>query len=234
MKGTQVELPVSARKTGKHFSRQLRKQGQVPGVLYGNKKANFQLAAEEKLIKKFSTSAFENTIFTLKSDISGVDNTPVLIKAIDVDPVSRRPLHFDIYVVDMNKTVRVFVELRFEGKAIGLSEGGLLQPLMREIEVECLPKDIPNFVAVDVSNLGVRQTIHISEVTLPAGVKAVATEDLALVTVAVVEEEVIAAPAATPDAAAAAPAEPEVIKKGKKEEEGAAGEAAPAAGAKKA
>lgn len=234
MKGTQVELPVSARKTGKHFSRQLRKQGQVPGVLYGNKKTNFQLAAEEKLIKKFSTSAFENTIFTLKSDMSGVDNVPVLIKAIDVDPVSRRPLHFDVYVVDMNKTVRVFVELRFEGKAIGLSEGGLLQPLMREIELECLPKDIPNFVAVDVSNLGVRQTIHISEVALPVGVKAVATEDLALVTVSVVEEEVIAAPTATPDAAAAAaaPAEPEVIKKGKKDEEGAAGDAA--AGAKKA
>ena len=233
MRGNQVELLVVERKTGKHHSRTLRKNQQVPGVLYGNQVKNVQVAAEEKLIKKYNGSAFENTIFTLKSTIAGVDKTPVLIKAIDLDPVTRRPLHFDMFVVDMNKTVRVYVELKFEGKAAGLAEGGVLQTLMRELEVECLPMNIPPSISIDVSGLGLYQALHISEITLPAGVKAVATEDLALVTVSVIEEEAVAAPvAAAAPVAGAAPAagaaaaggapaagEPEVIKKGKKEED---------------
>lgn len=231
MKGDQIELTVAPRKTGKHHSRQLRMKGRVPGVIYGHKFETLQVEAEEKLIKKYSAQAFENSIFSISSnEVKGVNKTPVLLKAIDVDPVTRRPVHFDMYVVDMNKTVKVYVELRFEGKAIGLSEGGLLQAIVRELEVECLPKDIPAFITVDVSNLGVHQTLHISEIQLPAGVKAVAATDLALVTVTVVAEEA-AAPVAA-DAAAAA-AEPEVIKKGKQEEAGAEG-AKPAAGAAKA
>lgn len=229
MKGQQIELTVSARKSGKHHSRQLRKSGMVPGVLYGNKsKQVVTFATEEKALRKYSASQYENSIFKLKSDISSVNGTPVLIKSIDVHPVNRRPLHVDFYEVDMNKAVRVSVELRFEGKAIGLSEGGLLQPLMRQIEVECLPGNIPEFIAIDVSNLGVHQSIHLGEVTLPEGVKAV-TGNVALVTVGIIEEEAAtpAAAAATPGAAAPAAAEPEVIKKGKKEEEGAAA-AAPA------
>lgn len=223
MKGTQIELDVISRKTGKHHSRQLRMKGTVPGVVYGSKRETMQVAAEEKLIKKYSTSAFENAIINLKSEIQGLNQTPVLLKAIDFHPVTRRPVHFDMYVVDMNKAIRVFVELRFEGKALGISEGGLLQPLMRELEVECLPKDIPDFIAVDVTNLGVHQSLHISEIQMPAGVRSVANEDLALVTITVIQEEA-AAPVA--DAAAAA-AEPEVIKKGK-QEEAAGAEAAPA------
>lgn len=217
MKGNQVELSVAARKTGKHDARQMRMKGMVPGIVYGNQKQSIPVTCEEKLIKKYSTSQFENTIFNIKSDIQGANNVPVLIKAIDVHPVTRRPVHFDMYCVDMNKEVKVFVELRFEGKAIGLSEGGLLQPLMREIELSCLPTNIPEAVVVDVTNLGVHQTLHISEITLPEGVKAVATEDLALVTVTIVAEEAAAPVAAAADAAAA-PAEPEVIKKGKQEE----------------
>lgn len=231
MKGNQIELTVSGRKVGKHYSRTLRKQGQVPGVLYGNKaKQAVQLATEEKALRKYSTSHYENQIFKLISDMTNVNGTSVLVKSIDVDPVTRRPLHVDFYEVDMNKAVRVSVELRFEGKAIGIAEGGLLQPLMRQVEVECLPSNIPEFIAVDVTNLSVHQSIHFGEVALPEGVKAV-TGNVAIVTVGVIEEEAVAAPvaaAAVPGAAAAATpgAEPEVIKKGKKEEEGAA--AAPA------
>lgn len=231
MKGNQIELTVSGRKTGKHHSRTLRKLGQVPGVLYGNKtKQTVQLATEEKALRKYSASQYENSIFKLKSDVTGIDGTPVLVKSIDVDPVTRRPLHVDFYEVDMNKAVRVSVELRFEGKAIGIAEGGLLQPIMRQIEVECLPGKIPEFISVDVTNLGIHQSVHLADVTLPEGVKAV-TGNVALVTVAVIEEEAatpVAAAAAAPGAApaAGAAAEPEVIKKGKKEEDGAA--AAPA------
>jgi len=106
----------------------------------------------------------------------------------------------------------------------------LLQPIMRQIEVECLPGKIPEFISVDVTNLGIHQSVHLADVTLPEGVKAV-TGNVALVTVAVIEEEAatpVAAAAAAPGAApaAGAAAEPEVIKKGKKEEDGAA--AAPA------
>lgn len=232
MKQGQFELEVTVRPTGRHNSRVLRKQEMTPGVVYGSGiKGNVHLSAVEKLVRKYATGEFENTILTLKSTDSALNGVKVLLKDIAVHPVTRRPLHMDLWAIDLKKAVRVNVEVRFEGKAIGLADGGVLQPLLREIEVECLPTAIPEFIATDVSNLGVYDTLHISDLKLPAGVKSTAKEDLALVTVTVVKEE-----EAAPVAAAAAPAEPEVAAKGKKPEEGApaAGAAAgakPAAGA---
>lgn len=202
MSQKELVLEVGTRKSGKSACRKLRRKESIPGIIYGAGKKNVPLFAEEKWVRKYASQAFENAIITLKSDDASLNGTKVLFKEVIVQPVSRRPLHFDFLAIDMNKAVRVMVELRFEGRAEGTREGGALQPIVRQIEVECLPKDIPEFIAVDVTPLHIGQALHIREITLPAGVKATAVEDIALVTVAVIKEEEIAAPVA---AAAAAP-----------------------------
>lgn len=199
-----ITLEVSTRKAGKSACRKLRRKENIPGIIYGAGKKNVPLFAEEKWVRKYASQAFENAIITLKSDDSSLNGTKVLFKEVIVQPVSRRPLHFDFLAIDMNKEVRVMVELRFEGKAEGTKEGGTLQPIVRQIEVECLPKDIPDFIAVDVSPLHIGQALHIKEITLPAGVRATSVEDIALVTVTVIKEEEVTPQAAAADAAAPA------------------------------
>lgn len=212
--GTRVELPVTARETGKHFSRLNRTQGNIPGVVYGPKTEPVNVMVNEILIRKYMGRKFESTIFTLSStEAKAVDKAAVLLRDIQVHPVTRRPVHIDFYAIDMNSNLRVSIGLRFEGKPIGLSEGGVLELIGREIEVECKPNEIPDDIVIDVSAMGVGDTLHVSDVKAPAGVKIISLPTLTLATVAVPKEEAAAPAAAT---AAAAPA---------------AGAAAPAAGA---
>ncbi|MES2767892.1 MAG: 50S ribosomal protein L25 [Bdellovibrionota bacterium] len=202
MSQQELVLEVGTRKAGKSACRKLRKKESIPGIIYGAGKKNVPLFAEEKWVRKYASGAFENSIITLKSADSALNGTKVLFKEVIVQPVTRRPLHFDFLAIDMNKEVRVLVELRFEGKAEGTRAGGTLQPIVRQIEVECLPSKIPEYIAIDVTPLHIGQALHIKEITLPDGVRATAVEDIALVTVNVIKEEEIAAPTA----AAAAPA----------------------------
>lgn len=217
-----LEISVEPRQTGKIHCRKYRRQQKIPGVVYGSGKQNFNFVAEEKMIKKFSSQQFENAIFTLKSEDSKINGTKVLMKEVIVQPVTRRPVHIDLFAVDMNKEVKVAVELKFVGKAEGISEGGVLQPLMRQLEVWCLPANIPESIVLDVTPLHVGQSLHLSDIKLPENVRAASHEDLAIVTVTVIKDDEPAAPvaaaAATPAAGAAAPA---------------AAAAAPAADAKK-
>jgi len=208
-----IELTADARTTGKANSRALRRDGKVPAIVYGsNKKANFYV--QEKAIKKYNTRAYENALYTLKSDLKDLNSLVVLMKDVTVHPVSQKPVHVDFYAIDIKKNIRVFVEVRLEGKPIGISEGGLLNIVTREVEIECLPTEIPDAIAVDVTNLGVGQAIHVSDLNLPSGSKMISLGHL---TVAVVNKEdekaaaaeaapAAAAAAATPAAAAAAPA----------------------------
>ncbi len=219
MASSEIVLEVGTRKPGKSTARKLRRKENIPGIIYGMGKKNVPLYAEEKWVRKYSSTQFENEIITLKSDDKELDGTKVLFKEIIVQPVTRRPVHFDFLAIDMNKDVTVLIELKFEGRAEGTREGGQLQPLMRQLEVECLPEKIPEYIIIDVTPLHNGQSIHLSDLTLPEGVKATATEDLALVTCTVIKEEEEAAPAATEEAAAPA--------------EGAAAPAAPAGDAKK-
>lgn len=218
MANQDIVLEVSTRKAGKSTARKLRKKENIPGIIYGAGKTNVPLFAEEKWVRKYSSTQFENEIITLKSDDKTLDGTKVLFKEIIVQPVTRRPIHFDFLAIDMNKEVTVLVEIKFEGRAEGTREGGALQPLMRQLEVECLPEKIPEFITIDVTPLHNGQSIHLSEITLPEGVKATATEDVAIVTCNVIKEEEVAPAAPAADAAPA---------------EGAAAPAAPAADAKK-
>jgi large subunit ribosomal protein L25 len=209
-----IEIPVSVRQAGKHNSRQSRVAGRVPAVIYGPKMEAVNVLADEILIKKYQGRKFESVIFNLKSDDSKLNKMSVLLRDIQVHPVTRRPLHIDFYAPDMTKAVRVKVELRVEGKPIGLSDGGLLDHMVRELEIEVLPADIPDFLNLDVSDMGVGDAKHVSDVVVPQGVRMISLPTLTVATVTVPKEET-AAPtqgaatettAAAPAAGAAAPA----------------------------
>lgn len=199
---SRIELSVEPRETGKHNSRTLRTNRKVPAVIYGAVTPT-NVHVYEGDIVKYNTRAYENALFTLKSSDKNANGKVVLVKSVDVHPLSRRPQHVDFIALDLTKTVRVSVEIRLEGKAIGLSEGGLLQQVARQVEVECLPTEIPEFFMADVTNLGVGDALHASDLKMPGSVKMITGADQTIAVVSVQEEEVAATPAAAAPAAAA-------------------------------
>ena len=220
------ELNVEPRDTGKHFNRKNRVAHKIPAVVYGSTE-NKNISIDENTLAKYNTRSFENALYNLKSSDSKLNGVAVLLKAVQIHPVTRRPVHADLFALDLTKTVRVSVEVRFEGKPIGLAEGGLLNVVNRQIEIECLPTEIPETVTLDISDLGVGDAKHVSDLKLPSTVKLLSTPDTTLAVVNLFVEEEIAAPvAAAATDAAAAPAAGGAAP--------AAGAAAPAAGAKAA
>lgn len=212
------ELSIEPRSNGKHHCRALRKEKKIPGVLYGAV-ANVNISMAENDVIKFNSRKFDNALFTIKSSIKEANGKVVLLKKVDINPLSRRPVHADLYALDLSKPVRVFIEIKTEGKPAGIADGGLLSVVNREVEIEVLPNDIPDTLVVDVSHLGVGESVHVSELKLPNGVKMISSADLTLAVVTTIEEEAAAVPAAGAAAATTAAGAP-----------AAAGAAAPAAG----
>ena len=214
-----IELSIETRQAGRAGARGLRVNKMVPGNIYGGGLENANISLHVNDILKYNSRAYENALLTLKSSDAKLNGKVALLKEVVVHPLTRRPEHVDLFALDLTKTVRVSVEVRVEGKAIGISEGGLLNIVTRQLEVECLPTEIPEAIVVDVTNLGVGDSLHVSEITVPKGVKMISRPELTIAAVNEAEEEIVATPAAaaaTPAAGAAAPA---------------AGAAAPAAGA---
>lgn len=197
-----IEIAVVNRAPGKGSSRSLRKGKMVPAVVYGPKTPSSTFSFSEIEADKYSKHKFDNVIFTLKSDDPQLNNLRVLRKDFDIHPLSRRPIHFDFYAIDMTQKVTVDVELRFEGKPLGVAEGGLLNIIRREVEIRCLPSDIPDSILVDVTQLGLGESIHVSELKLPTEIEMITDGSDTLATCATVKEE----PAA--GTAEAAPGEP--------------------------
>lgn len=195
-----IELNVEPRQSGKHFSRALRNDRKVPAVIYGATE-NANIIIHEGDVVRYNTRAYENALFTLKSSEKNANDKVVLMKSVDVHPLTRRPLHVDFFALDLTKSVRVNIEVRLEGKPIGLTEGGLLNVVNRQIEIECLPGEIPDFVSADISHLGVGDALHASDLKIPEKVKMLSGAEMTIAVVNLVEEEAVAAPVAA-DAAA--------------------------------
>ena len=215
---------------------QLRRDGAVPGVLYGPKSSPMAIAVNGIELKNRVAHAATMRIMKLKSSAAELDGKHVLVKDIQRSPVSREILHADLYEVDLNRAIRVNVALRFTGKPAGVADGGILQPLVRDVEVECLPMEIPEFFEVDVSPLGIHDVIHISDMKFAGNVKPIFDSDYAIVSVLppTVEAAPVAAAAAAegvPAEGAAAPAEGAAA--AAPAAEGAKAAAAPAAAGKK-
>jgi large subunit ribosomal protein L25 len=217
-----IELTVEKRSTiGKNEARRERAKGKIPAVLYGSKKPTLPISVDRRaLTDAFRGGGQENAIFLLK--LAGTDQARhVMIKQLQQDPVSRKPLHIDFVRIEMTSKIRVKVSIEIVGVAVGVkTEGGILDTVTREVEVECLPGNIPKHMPVDVSALSIGDALRISQLVAPEGVTVVDDPEKVVVHVthptAEKEPEVAAAEAA-PEIT-----EPEVLKKGKAatEEEG--------------
>jgi large subunit ribosomal protein L25 len=215
------EIVVSAEKrteTGKNVNRRLRVAGRIPGVVYGGKGEPTAVSVSPKEIGAVLRSASgENTLFDL--DLGGA-RRKVILKEYQVEPIKGRLLHADFYEVALDKLLEVKVHVEITGTPVGVKvQGGILDFVTREIEIECLPTDIPDKIVIDVSGLELGKHIRASDLQLSDKVTLLTDPELVIVHVVAprAEEVVVAAEA---EAAAAPGTEPEVIKKGKVEGEG--------------
>jgi large subunit ribosomal protein L25 len=190
-----LEIRVDARdKKRKRDAKRLLRNGKIPGILYGPKTQAIALALDKREFSSRVADLEGSHLVRLKSESSALADKVALVKAMQHHPISGDVIHTDLYEVDLSAKITVNVPLHFIGKAEGVVRGGILQPIVREIEVECLPLDIPAFFDVDVSALDIGDSVHIEELTMPEGVTAVYESNLALV--AVVPPTVEEAPAA--------------------------------------
>src|SRR5262245_35080177 len=209
---------------GKNEARRTRRDGRVPAVVYGatgesGNKAAMAIAVEPKaLLKILHSESGANTLISLK--LAGAGDAKVLVKEFQLDPLTHQVLHADFYRVAMDRVIQVTIPVIVKGEPKGVKQqGGVLELIRREIEIECLPGDIPENVEVDASELMLHQGIRVREIAVSPKWKALSDADMMLVHVIMPKAEEVAAPAEGAVAAAATtPAEPEVIKKGKKEE----------------
>ena len=218
----EVVLEAVSRDTfGKNEAGRTRRQGRVPAVVYGAAgnaaKEALPVAVDPKaLLRILHSESGANTLISLK--LPGSGDAKVLVKEYQLDPVTHEVLHADFYRVAMDRAITVTIPIVVRGEAKGVKQqGGILEFVRREIEIECLPGDIPEHVEIDVSELMLHQGVRVRDVASSPKWKPVSDSDMMLLHVIMPKAE--EAPAATTEAAApAAPAEPEVIKKGKKEE----------------
>src|SRR5512134_1324057 len=217
------EIVVSAEKRtekGKNVNRRLRVAGRIPGVLYGGSKEPVPVAVSPKDISAVLRSASgENTLFDL--DLGGTKRK-VILKEYQIEPLKGRLLHADFYEVALDKLLEVKVHVEVSGTPVGVKvQGGILDFVTRELEIECLPTDIPDKIVVDVSELELGKHIRVSDLKLSDKLTVLTDLDVVIVHVVAPRAEEVA-PAAPvvegAEVAAGAAAEPEVIKKGKAEE----------------
>jgi large subunit ribosomal protein L25 len=214
-----ITITAEPRETrGKNEARRLRVKGLSPAVVYGAGSDPVAVAISPKEVNKIlQSSTGHNTIFNL--DVQGTVS-PVMLVDWQNDPIKGRLLHVDLKRIDLSKRITVKVPIHTTGEPKGVKiQGGLHELITREIEIECLPDDIPEEFSVDVSELMIGQNIRAADVPLSGSMKLISSPDSVISHVVALRAETTTA--AEPGAAAVA--EPEVIKKGKKEEEGAEG-----------
>ena len=207
---------------GKNEARRVRRSGRVPAVLYGAKKQTLALSVDPKQISRIlSSESGHNTIFDLQA---GDERTKAMIVDWQYEPIKGALLHIDLKRIAMDERLKVSVPIMLKGEAAGVKQqGGILEQILREVEVECLPADIPSHIDADVSELVFGKLLRVSDLAHISRVRFLTDPNQTVAHIISVKEEVAPTPEAVAAEAAAAPAEPEVIKKGKQEteEEGA-------------
>jgi len=204
---------------GKNDARRARRDGMVPLTVYGGGAETVAAVAPlSELAAILRSESGRNTIFTI--DVEGVGVSEVMFHDRQIDPVKGRLIHADLARLVKGQKIEVTVPLHLTGEPLGVREKqGVLEQIIREIQIRCEPRDIPDSLDVDVTNLDVHETLHVSDIKVAEGVEILTDAEQVIATVGIVKEEA----AATPAVEGEEPAEPEVIGKGKKEEEGAEG-----------
>ncbi len=200
-----VSLEAEVReKTGKGSSGRLRRTGYIPAILYGGKEEAQSLIVNTKdLERALSSEAGENVIISLKV---GDKTRTVIVKELQTDPVRGDLLHVDLCQISLREKLKASVPIEVRGEAPGVKEGGILQHRLREIEVECLPTEIPESISVDVSGLGIGDSLHVKDLRVTGDIKILAGGEESVVSIVPPTVEEVAPP--TPEEVVA---EPEVI-----------------------
>jgi len=189
-------LSVEVREdTGKGTGRKLRAGGRIPAILYGRGRESVPISLDPRLLERLlaASDAGMNTLIDLsvagRSDLAG---KVVLVKELQRHPVKGSLLHADLYEVDLSKAIEVSVRIHVVGTAAGVAlDGGILDQALRELEIECLPRSIPDQIDVDVSALKIGESIHVRELILPEGVKLRSDPDLSVVSVVAPAAEIV-------------------------------------------
>jgi large subunit ribosomal protein L25 len=202
---------------GKNEARRLRVKGLAPAILYGSGSPAVAVSISPKEINRIlHSNTGHNTIFNLS--VQGGEDTPAMIVDWQSDPVKENLLHVDLKRIDLTKRIAVKVRVHTTGEPKGVKlQGGLLEVITREVEIECLPDEIPESYTVDVTELMIGQNLRASEIPLGGSVKLVSAPEQVVAHVVTLKAEVVETPVV--EGATATAAEPEVIKKGKKEED---------------
>lgn len=218
------EVVVAKPRTGKfnkNAARRVRAAGKIPAVLYGAGADAIAVEVDPKQITRilFSETG-HNTIFDVQVD--GVPSAKAMIVEWQREPIKDRLIHIDMKRIALDKLLQVSVRVKLIGTPVGVkTEGGILDQVLREVEIECLPSDIPNHIDVDVTGLGLHGVLRVSDLPHNEKIKYLSNEDATVAHVVSIREEAAATPgegeAAAAGEAGGAPAEPEVAKKGKAE-----------------
>lgn len=218
-------------KAGKGVARSLRRNQMIPAVLYSHGASMPIAMGGKEIMRIINTEGGEHALINLKLDgAKGAAERMALIKDYQVDPIKGGLIHVDLMEVAMNEKVKLSVAVHVSGAAAGVKEGGILQHGVRDLDVECLPHQIPDYLEVDISNLKINESLHVRDIKAPEGIKILTDADATVATIqppisdAKLEAMLAAAPAVETG-------EPELVKKPKKEGEAAA---APAAEGKEA
>ena len=191
----QIKLSATSRtEKGKGVAKRLRSEGKLPAVVYGHKTDPIALTIDSKqLLKLIVEGKSEHKLFGLSIEGNGKPiEKIVMIKELQIDPLKRNFLHVDFFEVAMDEELTLSLALKLVGEAPGVEMGGMLQQVRREIEIKCLPSQIPDTVEIDVSALNIGDSVHLNDIQLPEGIKVLDDADLTIATVLapVVEKEV--------------------------------------------
>lgn len=156
-------------KSSRHQLNQLRRQGLVPGVVYGHHQSAQPIQADSRGLQEILRRCSPSTVLQLT--VTGAGALNVMVKEVQFDALSRQPRHIDLQAIDMSEPVQVAIPIRLEGDPVGLREGGILQIDLREVEVKALPGDLPEAIAVDISGLDFGRHLAVSDLLIPAGVE---------------------------------------------------------------
>jgi len=205
---------------GKNAARRLRLQGFIPAVLYGESKESTPLVLNKKdIIQIMKLESRENTIFKVAFD---AETTDAMIKELQVDPTTDELIHADLIRISMDKPIRVTVPVVHGGEPVGVkTEGGFVDFITRDVEVECLPRDIPESLGIEISGLHIHQSFKVENMTVPAGVRVITDPATVLVLISLPhKEEEFPGEKPAEEVVAEEGKEPEVIKKERAPKEG--------------
>ena len=202
---------------GKGVARKLRAAGRVPAVVYGHGEETRSLTVDaHELERLFAQIHKENTIINLR--IEGGAEIRALVREVQAHPFRGNILHVDFYQIHAGERITVEVPIVLTGTPEGVKLGGMLQHALDGLEIRCLPDQIPNEIRLDVSHLGIGDSVHVGDLTVPAGIELLVDEERTVCSVIAPTVVTAEAPAEGVEPEAAAPAEPEVIRRGKEEE----------------